>query len=311
MTSRPDSANSSVPLTGGDGGSEDTVPAPGHAFEHPTDAGRGGQCRALGWALGINAMLLAVDVAGGIVFGSLALLADAAHMVSDVVGLGTALGAFVLAGRPVNRLHSFGFVRAEVLAAQGSALMLVAAAGWIVVEAVARLRSPVAVDGSGLAIVGGLGVVANLASAGLVHRVQGHSLNMHASFLHLATDAAGSAGALAAGLLILRWGWTRADTLVSLATAAVVAWAGWGLLRDATHVLMEGVPRGLDPDQVKTAVCAVGGVEDIHHVHLWNIASDVPAHRFGLIHVTLELEATPDPGSIVDPDSGSCGHSGR
>jgi cobalt-zinc-cadmium efflux system protein len=292
----------------------------GHAFEHGGDIARPGQRRALGWALGVNIALLAVEVIGGIVFGSLALLADAAHLVSDVAGLGIALGALILTARPVSARHSFGFARAEVMAAQVSALLLLAAGVWILVEGVTRLGDPVPVQGAGLAAVATLGLVVNAGSAIVVHRAQGESLNMRASFVHLATDAAGSLGAIIAGLVILGWGWARADSVVSIATAALVLWTGWGLLRESTHVLMEGTPRGLDPDQVSAAIAHVEGVVGVHHLHLWNLASDVPAasahvvlsgqptlrqaqrtaddvraalaDRFALTNVTLELEDT-------------------
>jgi cobalt-zinc-cadmium efflux system protein len=298
------------------------TPADGHEFEHGVDAGRAGQRRALGWALGLNGVLLVIEVTGGIVFGSLALLADAAHLVSDVAGLAIALGAVILTARPVSTRHSFGFARAEVLAAQVSALLLIAAGGWILFESITRLADPVPVDGAGLAAVATIGLVINLGSALLVHRSQGESLNMRASFVHLATDAAGSLGAVLAGLLILGFGWMRADSLGSMATALLVLWAGWGLLRDTTHVLMEGTPRGIDSERVRDAILAVDAVTDVHHLHLWNLASDVPtlsAHlvlagepslreaqrttesvratlteHFALTHMTLELECATD-----------------
>jgi len=291
-----------------------------HAYEHGADIARTGQRRALGWALGVNTALLAIEVAGGIVFGSLALLADAAHLVSDVAGLGIALGALVLTARPVSARHSFGFARAEVMAAQVSALLLLAAGAWILFEGAARLGDPVPVQGAGLAAVATLGLLINAGSAVLIHRAQGQSLNMRASFVHLATDAAGSVGALLVGVAIWVWGWAAADTIVSMATAILVLWTGWGLLRESTHVLMEGVPRGLDPETVLAAIGGVEQVVDVHHLHLWNLASDVPAasahvvlsgqptlhqaqqtsarvkavlaKRFALTNVTLELEET-------------------
>lgn len=296
-----------------------TVPG-GHAFEHGGDIARPGQRRALGWALGVNIALLVVEVIGGVIFGSLALLADAAHLVSDVAGLGIALGALILTARPVSIRHSFGFARAEVMAAQVSSLLLLAAGVWILIEGVTRLGDPVPVQGAGLAAIATLGLVVNAGSAIVVHRAQGESLNMRASFVHLATDAAGSLGAVVAGLVIMGWGWARADSVVSIATAALVLWTGWGLLRESTHVLMEGTPRGLDPDEVTAAVAEVDGVVGVHHLHLWNLASDVPAasahvvlsgqptlheaqqtadavraalaDRFALTNVTLELEDT-------------------
>ena len=284
--------------------------------------GRHGQRRALGWALGLNGALLVVEIAGGIVFGSLALLADAVHLVFDGTGLAIALGALILTARPVSIRHSFGFARAEVLAAQ---VKRAAAGGRRRVDPLRERQpapGPVPVDGAGLAAVATVGLAVNLGSALLVHRAQGESLNMRASFVHLATDAAGSLGAVVAGLLILGWGWLRADSVVSMATAVLVLWAGWGLLSDTTHVLMEGTP----PRHGRRAgACSHARgrrrVADVHHLHLWNLASDVPtlsAHvvvtgdpslrdaqqtvdqvraaltdQFTLIHMTLELECTP------------------
>jgi cobalt-zinc-cadmium efflux system protein len=300
-----------------------------HAFDHGPDIARTGQRHALGWALGVNTALLAVEVAGGIVFGSLALLADAAHLASDVAGLGIALGALALTARPVSARHSFGFARAEVMAAQVSALLLLGAGLWILFEGAARLSDPVPVQGAGLAGVATLGLLINAGSAVLIHRAQGQSLNMRASFVHLATDAAGSLGALLAGVAIWAWGWAAADTIVSMATAVLVLWTGWGLLRESTHVLMEGVPRGLDPETVLAAIGGVDGVVDAHHLHLWNLASDVPAasahvvlagqptlhqaqqvgaqikaalaERFALTNVTLELEESTPSGNQSQP----------
>jgi len=221
--------------------------------------GRHGQRRALGWALGLNGALLVVEIAGGIVFGSLALLADAVHLVFDGTGLAIALGALILTARPVSIRHSFGFARAEVLAAQ---VKRAAAGGRRRVDPLRERQpapGPVPVDGAGLAAVATVGLAVNLGSALLVHRAQGESLNMRASFVHLATDAAGSLGAVVAGLLILGWGWLRADSVVSMATAVLVLWAGWGLLSDTTHVLMEGTPRGMNAERVRAAMLEVGG----------------------------------------------------
>ena len=292
-----------------------------HEFEHGPDAGRRGQQRALGWAIGVNAVLMVIEFGGGIVFGSLALLADAAHLVSDVAGLGIALAGAALAARPISIRHSFGFARAEVMAAQVGALLLLGAGVWIVFEGITRFQHPVPVDGAGLAAVATVGFIVNLGSALLVHRAQGKSLNMRASFVHLATDAVGSVGAIVAGLLILGLGWLRADPIVSIATAVLVLWAGWKILRDTVHVLMEGTPRGIDTARVRAAMLSADNVADVHHLHLWNLASDVAAlsahvvitgeptlrqaqstaaqirkvlrSMFELTHVTLELECAP------------------
>ena len=249
----------------------------GHAFEHGGDIARPGQRRALGWALGVNVALLAVEVVGGLVFSSLALLADAAHLVSDVAGLGIALGALILTARPVTARHSFGFARAEVMAAQVSALLLIGAGIWILVESLTRLAAPVPVNGGGLAAIATLGLLVNGGSAIVVHGAQGESLNMRASFVHLATDAAGSLAAVVAGTTILAWGWSRADSVASIATAVLVLWTGWGLLRQSTHVLMEGTPQGLTAGQIVDVIAQVPGVAGVHHLHVWSLASDTPA----------------------------------
>ena len=280
--------------------------------------------------------LFALEVTGGIAFGSLALLAEAADRVSDVLVLGVAIAAVVLAARPVTSGHSFGFARAEVMAGQVTALIMLAAGLWIVIEALARLQDPVAVDGAGLAAVAALGLVFNAAGAARIRRDQGQSLNMRACFAHLATDAAGSLAALIAGMTILAWGWTRADAVASLGTAILILWAGSRLLRESVHVFMEGVPRGLDSQQVRAVIQDVDGVVDVHHLHLWCLASDVPAcsahvvladqptlaeaqqsgmaikaalaDQFALTNVTLELEDTP---GAPTPDFTSVEPAGR
>ena len=272
--------------------------------------------------------LFALEVTGGIAFGSLALLADAADRVSDVIALGVAIAAVVLAARPVTSGHSFGFARVEVMAGQVTALIMLVAGLWIVTEALDRLRDPVPVDGAGLAAVAALGLVFNGASAALVRRDQGQSLNMRACFAHLATDAAGSLAALIAGMTILAWGWTRADAVASLGTSILILWAASRLLRESIHVFMEAAPRGLDPQQVRAVIQDVDGVVDVHHLHLWSLASDVPAcsahvvladqptlaeaqqsgmaikaalaDQFALTRVTLELEDIPAAPRIPD-----------
>jgi len=258
------------------------------------------------------------ELAGGVAFRSLALLADAAHMFSDVVGLIIALVAQRLLERPATARRSYGLQRAEVLGAQANGATLVAVAIWVVYEAVRRLGQPAEVVGGGLLVVATLGLAVNLGSAVVLARARGSSLNMRGAFVHMALDAAGSVGAIAAGLAVVRWGADWADPAVSLAIAALVLWSAWGLLRDTAHVLLEGTPEGIDPRSVEAALVGEETVETVHHLHLWNLASDVPAlsahvvlagevslheaqergchlkallgERFGIGHATLELE---------------------
>jgi cobalt-zinc-cadmium efflux system protein len=299
-----------------------------NSYAHRTGPRRDDQRRALLGAIGFKAGLFTLEVAGGLAFGSLALLADATHVAFDAVALVVAVIGVTLAGRPVTGRHSFGFARAEVMAAHFSALLMLVAGAMLVGEALARLRQPVPVDGAGLAAVAALGLAFNAGSAALLHRRQGNSLNMRAAFAHLATDAVGSLASLVAGLAILAWGWAWADPLASLATAALILGTGVRLLRESTEVFMEGTPRQLDPGQVRAAIRAVDGVLDVHHLHLWGLASDVPAcsahvvlaghpslgeaqrsslaiksrlaEQFELTNVTLEVEdssaAQPTPG---------------
>lgn len=276
------------------------------------------QRRVLAAALAANGAALVAEVVGGLAFRSLALLADAAHLLTDVAGLALAALALRLVERPATPRHSFGLQRAEVLAAQANGLLLAGASVWILVEAGRRFVHPVPVAGLGLSVVALVGLGVNVGSAALIARVRGASLNMRAALLHMASDAAGSAGALLAGVLALAWGLDRADPLVSMLIAALVLHAAWRLLRDTTHVLLEGTPRGIDPLAVEEALRSSEGVEGVHHLHLWNLASDVPAlsahvvlsgevsmheaqgrgerlkamlaRRFGIVHSTLELE---------------------
>jgi len=285
-----------------------------------TAPGRAEQRRALWIALGANALLMVGQVVAGIAFHSLTLLADAVHLVSDVSGLALAILAFRLAGMPATPRHSFGLQRAEVLAPLANAVILFAAAVWIFVEAARRLANPVHVDGLGMVVVASAGLVVNVGSSWLLGRVRGRSLNMRGAFLHLAADAVSSLGALVAGLVIVVWGADRADPIVALGVGMLVLWATWRLVVDSTHVLLEGTPKGIDPADVERALLAEGGVDDIHDLHLWSIASDVAAlsshvvlaagseltvhdaqargerlkemldDRFGIQHATLELE---------------------
>jgi cobalt-zinc-cadmium efflux system protein len=277
---------------------------------------------ALWIALAANAALMAAEIAGGFAFRSLALLTDAVHLLTDVSGLAIALLAIGLAARPITERHTFGLQRAEVLAAQANAFILIAVTILIAVAAVRRLITPVDVSGAGLAIVAAAGLAVNLSCARLLHEVAGKSLNMRGAFLHVALDAAGSLAALIAGVAIVLWDVPRADPIASLLIGALVLWAAWRLLVDTTHVLLEGTPEGLDPAGVERAIVDHDGVEGVHHLHLWSLASDVPAlsahvvlsgemslhdaqvrgdsvktmlaERFGIDHATLELECHRD-----------------
>jgi cobalt-zinc-cadmium efflux system protein len=261
----------------------------GEGHHTHTSAASHAQKRALRLSLILNAGFMIVEVAGGIAFNSLALLADAAHMASDVGGLAIAMVAQSLTGRSPTARHSYGLKRAEVLGALTNGLLLVGVSAWIVYEAIGRLGEPGDVAGWGLLVVATAGLAVNLVSAQLLHRAAGASLNMRGAFLHMMADAAGSVGAIAAGIAIVVWGATWVDSVASMLVALLVLWATWGLLRDAAAVLLEGTPRGLDPDAVVATLAHVDGVSAVHHLHIWSLSSEEPALS---AHVVLNGELT-------------------
>jgi cobalt-zinc-cadmium efflux system protein len=274
--------------------------------------------RALQIALAANGIFFFVQLAAGIAFGSLALIADSAHMASDVVALALALLAQALTHRPASNRNTYGMLRAEVLAAQANAVALVLVSGWVIYEAIQRFSHPEAVDGLGVVVVGVLGLAVNAGSAWVIARTSGSSLNLRGAFLHLASDAVGSLGVVIAGLIVMATGANWADPLISIIISVLVLVAAWGLLRDATRVLLEGTPKGLDVGAVEAALTSSEGVEAVHHLHVWSIGSETPAlsahvvlageltlheaqasgdrlkhelaDRFGIEHATLELE---------------------
>lgn len=290
-----------------------------HHHDHHAD-----RSRALGWALAANAAFLVVEIVGGLATRSLSLLADAAHMASDVAALTIALVAQRLLTRPATGRHSYGLQRAEVLGAQANAVTLLAVAGWIVVEALDRLRHPADVRGGPLLVVALAGLAVNVGSIVVLRRAAGQSLNMRGAVLHMGLDAAGSVAAASAGIAALAWGADAVDPAASLLVAALVLWSAWSLLRASTHVLLEGTPPGVDPAAVTAALLEDTDVDAVHHLHVWSLASDVPAlsahvvligertlhdaqtsgtrlkdllqHRFGIEHATLELECHPCDG---------------
>ena len=291
-----------------------------HAAHAPVP--RATQRRALWISLGANAGFLVVEVLGGLAFHSLALLADAAHMLSDVAGLGIALVAQQLMDRRATARHSYGLQRAEVLGAQANGITLLVVAGWVIYEAIQRIGDPADVVGGGLLVVAVLGLLVNLGSAVVLARAGGTSLNMRGAFIHMSVDAAGSVAAIVAGIAVIVWDANWVDPAASILIAVLVVWSAWGLLRDTAQVLLEGTPRGMDPSAVEAALVTDGAVEAVHHLHLWNLASDVPAmsahivlrgddvtlheaqasgdrlkalldDRFGIAHATLELECHP------------------
>ena len=237
--------------------------------------------------LALTLAFTAVEIVGGLLTGSLALLADAAHMLSDNLALGVALLAVWLADRPSTPERSFGYQRAEILAALANGVILLALAIWIFVEAWGRLSNPPDVLAGWVALVAVVGLAVNLAAAAILHRGGHDTLNMRAALRHVLADAMGSAGVLVAAFVILITGWRYADPLASMAIALLILASSWGILRDSVHVLLEGAPRGMDTRTLGRRMTQVPGVVEVHDLHVWTITSGFPALA---AHVLVERD---------------------
>jgi cobalt-zinc-cadmium efflux system protein len=233
--------------------------------------------RVLAIVLGLTVAFTAVEIVGGLLTGSLALLADAAHMLSDNLALTLALVAVWLAGRPSTPERSFGYQRAEILAALANGLVLVALAIWIFVTAWGRLTDPPEVLAGWVALVAVAGLVVNLVAATILDRAGHDTLNMRAALRHVVADALGSAGVLVAALVILATGWRYADPLAGALIGLLVLASSWGVIRDAVHILLEGAPRGIDPQALGRRLTQMPGVAEVHDLHIWTITSGFPA----------------------------------
>ncbi|MDQ3302082.1 MAG: cation diffusion facilitator family transporter [Actinomycetota bacterium] len=250
---------------------------PDHDHGHSHDHGRGADRRALSVVFALTASYMVVEVVGGLVTGSLALLADAGHMLSDAFSLGLALVAVWLAQRPATPNRSFGYKRAEILAALLNGATLVAISVWIFVEAYNRLWEPPEILGGWMLAVATLGLVVNVAGALILSRSGGESLNVQGALRHVIADVMGSVGAIAAALVILATGWRYADPLISALIGLLVLASSWRLLRDSTNILLEGTPPGMDATKVGESMAAAEGIREVHDLHIWTITSGFPA----------------------------------
>jgi len=241
-----------------------------HAHEHERlSADR----RALAGALVLIAGFMVVEIVAGLLADSLAVLADAGHMLSDSASLALALFAAWLAGRAATPQRSFGYRRAEILAALANGVLLVVVAIWIVVEAVGRMSNPPDVLGGWVLLVGAIGLLVNLAAAGLLSRARSGSLNVRAALLHVLADLWGSVGVVVAGLVILVTGWELADPLAALLIALLVIMSAWRLLRESVAILLESAPAGMSAEEVGKAILEVPRVVEVHDLHIWTITS--------------------------------------
>jgi len=253
------------------------VAHPHHDGHEHGDHGRGADRRALAIVFALTSAFVVAEVIGGLVTGSLALLADAGHMLSDALSLGVALFAVWLAGRPATPNRSFGYKRAEILAALFNGATLVAISIWIFIEAYQRFFEPPEILGGWMLAVATLGLVVNVAGAMILWRSDGESLNLQGALRHVLADVLGSVGAIAAALVILATGWRYADPIISVLIGLLVLGSSWRLVRDSINILLEGTPPGIDADEVGRSMAGVPGVSEVHDLHVWTITSGFPA----------------------------------
>jgi cobalt-zinc-cadmium efflux system protein len=245
----------------------------GHGHGIPTESGAR---QRLTIVLAISSTILVVEIIGAIVSGSLALLADAGHMLTDVAGLSLAVAAAVLATRPTTPERTWGFLRAEVLAAAGQAAVLLAVGGFVLIEGVRRLFEPPEVASGAMVVFGIVGLVGNAVSIALLARGQGENMNTRAAFLEVVNDALGSVAVLVAAAVIARTGFLRADALASLLIGVLILPRTWKLLRETVDVLLENTPKGLDLTEVRNALLAVAHVHAVHDLHASTVATSMP-----------------------------------
>jgi cobalt-zinc-cadmium efflux system protein len=246
--------------------------------------------RAFLLGIGLNFLFVVVEVVAGLQTGSLALLTDAGHNLSDVGSLLLSLLAFRLVKVKAKRRFSYGYQRSTILASLANGILLMIAIGGIGVEAVRRLYLPAAVPGLPVAVVAGIGIVINAFTAWLFHRDRKKDLNIRGAYLHLAADAAVSAGVVAAGMIMYYTGWNWIDPAISFMVLGVIFWSAWGLLRESLRLSLDGVPPHIDPDTVRQSALKIKGVRDIHHLHVWALSTTETALT---AHIVLEENFTP------------------
>jgi len=267
--------------------------------------------------LAITAGVMIAEALGGWLAHSLALLADAGHMLADVAALGLSLVVASLAQRPVTAERTFGLMRLEILAALVNGAALIVISLGVVVEAVHRLRSPDAVNGQLLLAIAGVGLVANAAGAAILHHGHNHSLNQRGAYLHILSDLLGSVGAVVAGVVILATGFVRVDPIVSLFISVLILGSAWRLVKESTDVLLEAAPPHINLSDVHDCMASIPGVASVHDLHVWTVTSGViamsghlvvqnPADNqrvleavqerlgtMGIGHVTVQMERDP------------------
>ena len=244
-----------------------------HEHEHGNEQNRDGYRRRLMIVLVITSVYFVAEVVGGLLTNSLALLSDAGHMLTDIAAMLVAMFAYLFAQRPANARKSYGYHRLEILAALFNGVALLSISGFIIWEAIIRLRQPPAVGGEGLLIIAIGGLVVNLVAAAVLHRGHEHSLNMRAVFYHVLGDTLGSVAAIAAGVLILLYNWRIADPILAILISILILFSAYSLLREAVDVLLEATPKHIDVEEIRLALMEIKGVTEVHDLHVWTITS--------------------------------------
>jgi len=297
--------------------------------------------RKLQLAIALTAVTLTVEVIGGLWTHSLALLSDAAHVFLDLFALALSLTAVKLASLPASNRHTFGYHRSEVFASFINGLTVFFMALGIMYEAWVRLQTPQEVHSLPMLVIAAIGLTMNLLAAGALHGHSHDDLNLQSAFLHVIGDAAASVGVIIGGIIMYYTGWYQLDALISVAIGLLILTGAGRLLRDSTHILMEGVPRGLELADVAAAIRAIDGVQDVHHLNIWTVCSHILslsvhvdidssgeeqrltvlhdiehllAHRFHITHTTIQMEcATCVNGPMIKKfshqEKSGCAHS--
>lgn len=282
----------------------------------PNHVGLSDHARGLRVALGITLLFMAAEFVGGWLAHSLALLADAGHMLGDGASLVLALFMAWIAQRPATPQKTYGYLRVEIFAALLNSIALFAIAGWIVWEAAGRLRAPVEVHAPIMMVIAAAGLLANVAAMRVLHHGHRHSLNVRGAYLHVVSDLLGSIGTLIAGAVIAFTGWTTADPLISIVIALLILVGAWRLLRESVDVLLEATPKHVSVGQVEQRIASIPGVSEVHDLHVWTVTSGMvamtghavvadPARTQGVLetirdrmgaldihHVTMQIEPT-------------------
>jgi cobalt-zinc-cadmium efflux system protein len=293
----------------------DDAHAHDHAHDHDHDHFRELGRRRLLLVLSLTAVFMVVEFAGGWIANSLALMADAGHMLSDVAALGLSAFALWFSRRPATPAKTYGYMRIEILAALVNGATLIVISALILWQAYARFREPQEVQGILMLGVASAGLLVNILAAFLLHSASGHNLNLRGAYLHVLGDLLGSVGAITAAVVILATGWMPADPIISVIVAVLILAGAWRLVRESVDVLLEAVPRHIDMSAVEAAIRRIPGVEEVHDLHVWTLTSgylamsghtvirdaarhqetigavhDIMHREFGISHVTVQVD---------------------